>query len=136
MEFIRIQDHYISVDDNTVEGKRFTPEIAVILYEQYRSNAFDTLDDYNSFQHKVHIVTPGRQCNCYQHGREFKCPHTIAISILVDRINVPDVAKSVKIGTRRQSGRPIEALDRYKIQDYGIDQKGKKDKAKGTKRKV
>jgi hypothetical protein len=136
MEFIRIQEHYISVDDNTIEGERFTPEIAGVLYEQYRSNAFDSFDHYNSFQRKVHIVTPSRQCNCYQHGREFKCPHTIAISILVDRIQVPDAAKGIKVGTRRQSGRPKQALDRYKIQDYSIDQRGNEDKRKGIKRKV
>jgi hypothetical protein len=136
LEFILIQDHHISVGDNTVEGKRFTPEIAGLSYEQHRSNTFDSLDHYNSFQRSVHIVTPGRQCRRYQHGRELKCPHEIAISMLVNRIHVPDVSKSVRIGTRRQSGRPLKALDRYKIRDYSIDQKGKKYKVKGTKRKV
>ena len=139
MAFIRIQDHYISVEDNTVEGNPFTPEIARLLYDQYRSNSFDSFDQYNSFQHKVHVVTPCRKCNCYQYGREFKCPHTIGIAILVDKIYVPDVAKGVLLGCKRQSGRPKLALDRYHIQDYSIDQKGVKDKSmksKGTKRKI
>jgi hypothetical protein len=139
MDFIRIQEHYISVDDNTVEGERFTAVNAKLLYEQYRSNAFDSFDHYKSFQKKVHIVTPGRQCNCYQYGREFTCPHTIAISIIVDKIHVPDVAKGILVGTRRKSGRPKLARDRYEVQDYSFDTKEKEDqskKSKGTKRKV
>ena len=123
MAFIRIQDHYISVKDNTVEGNPFTPEIASLLYGQYRSNAFDSFDHYNLFQHKVHVVTPCRKCNCYQYGREFKCPHTIGIAILVDKIYVPVVAKGVFLGCKRQSGRPKLALDHYHIQDYSIDHK-------------
>jgi hypothetical protein len=139
MAFIRIQDHSISVEDNTVEGNPFTPEIARLLYDPYRSNALDPFDHYDSFQHKVHVVTPCRKYNCYQYGREFKCPHTIGIAILVDKIYVPDVAKGVLLGCKRQSGRPKVALDRYHIQDNSIDQKEGKHKtmkSKGTKRKM
>lgn len=49
MDFVRIQEHYLSVNDNTIEGKRFTPEIAKLLYEQYMSNTFLSFDHYSSF---------------------------------------------------------------------------------------
>ena len=137
IQFIRIQEHYISVEDNTVKGESITKEIAGLLFEQYRSNNFDSFNDYSKFQRHVHIVTPDRTCNCYRYGREFKCPHTIAISILVDRLHVPEVAKGVLVGTRRQSGRPKLALDRYQFQDDSIKhQKDKSTKSKGTKRKI
>ena len=76
------------------------------------------MNNYNSFQKYVHIISPTRRCNCYEYGRTSKCMHSTCVKIMIDHIPVPPEAKTVPLGCKRKPGRPPMALGRYIVQTY------------------
>ena len=120
INFIIVQDHYIAVRSGKIGGVDFNYELAKSVYEQYKNDDYESMQQYVAFQSQVHIVGPDRSCNCYTFGRQFKCSHSLCVQILADNLHVEDTAKTILLGGRRQPGRPKKAAGRYIIQDYDL----------------
>ena len=122
VKFYHVDGHYIGVHGNKVGKVEFDLATAKKIYEEYKTNGYTSMNEYNSFQKNVYVVSPQRTCNCYEFGRKFKCPHATCVKILIDKIDVPDAAKTIPLSCRRKAGRPKKALERYEIQDYGVNE--------------
>lgn len=120
INFINVQDYHIGVTDNRIDGEVFNYELAKQLFEHYKNDDYNSMDQYTAFQQHVHIIDPNRKCNCYEFGREFKCKHSLCVQILVDKIPVDPSAKTILLGQRRKPGRPKKAAGRYVIQEYNM----------------
>ena len=119
--FRKVEDHFISITRKTKKNVQLTLLEAENIFKTYCESSYKSMDSYNSFQKYVHVITPDRRCNCYEFGRKFKCPHATCVRILIDKIQVPQIAKSVPLSCNRKPGRPPMALGRYDVQDFAQD---------------
>lgn len=117
--YIKVDNHYISISNTKVP---FTAAMARSAYRRYCESDYGSMNNYNSFQKYVHVISPTRRCNCYEYGRASKCKHSTCIKIMIDHIPVPPEARTVPLGCRRKPGRPPMALGRYSVQAYDTDE--------------
>lgn len=121
LKFIQIDGHFISVNKNKIGGETINRDIATHILRQYQECSWNFYDEYMAFQHNVSVITPDRQCNCYDFGRRFKCAHTECLKILVDKHPIPEDADTVKLHGRRKPGIPKKVEGKYVIQDYALN---------------
>ena len=111
--YFKVDGHMLAARNNKLGDRPFNKEIAKPLYKQYKGIDYESMNQYHSFQKHVFIVI---------HGREFKCSHSTAIRIFIDKLPVAPNAKTIPLSCRRKPGRPKQALGCYQVQDYVFNQ--------------
>ena len=110
--FCLVEDHYVSVTRIANNVVPLSLQESQAIYKKYCDSSYKSMDDYNSFQKYVQVISPDRRCNCYEFGRKFKCPHSTCVKIMIDKIHIPPCAKTVPLSCHRKPGRPPMARGR------------------------
>lgn len=109
---VRILDDKFYISSSNCEAEAIFTE----LFTKFTENYWDTFDDFKKINFSVWVIEKKYDdfvCSCPSFIKNCKCKHVLRLKM----VNVPQEAKTIPLGNKRERGRPAKAKKALIVQN-------------------